>query len=333
MPAIRPGIIPKLIIDTCYQSGGTAIFISPTNNSNPRKFLVTKGGETTSVWVYIWTLTHGGRVTLPNEFRIQMTSVTSPLTLNPNGVTVLMGYMPDLGVFAGFDIQKHMQFTGGSPSVQIDKIALNNALQNGLSFFTKSNDEVAIGVRPDQFLSYCFNAKSLHKFGETAEVRTLLNKASNCEEIALEDLEPHSSERKQIIAQVSKYARDANFRKVVMNAYENRCAVTRVQLKLVEAAHILPVQSGFGTDHVSNGLALSPTFHKAYDSCLIYLDENYCMRLHQSRVDELSSDGLCDGLDEITRFLDAPIHLPAEPDQRPSLAFIKQANQYRQINT
>ncbi|MFN5474519.1 MAG: HNH endonuclease, partial [Pseudanabaena sp.] len=43
---------------------------------------------------------------------------------------------------------------GKSPSVQIGISAIHSALQNGLSFVTKDNDEIAIGVRPDQFLIY-----------------------------------------------------------------------------------------------------------------------------------------------------------------------------------
>jgi putative restriction endonuclease len=57
-----------------------------------------------------------------------------------------------------------------------------------------------------------------------------------------------------------------------MFAYGNRCAVTRVQLRLVDAAHILPVGTTGSADHVRNGIALSPTYHRAFDAGLIYLD-------------------------------------------------------------
>jgi len=59
----------------------------------------------------------------------------------------------------------------------------------------------------------------------------------------------------------------------VRNAFMPRCAVTRIQLRLVEAAHILPVGAPGSIDHVCNGLALSPTFHRAFDDALIYLDK------------------------------------------------------------
>lgn len=120
MPAVSPSTIVNEILDAIHQSGGVAAYVSETTRTHPRKFVISYNDRTYSLWVYIWTLTHGGRVSLPNEFRIQMTSGASPLAENPNGYTVLMGYYPDLKMFAGFDLKKHRVFKTGSPSVQID---------------------------------------------------------------------------------------------------------------------------------------------------------------------------------------------------------------------
>jgi hypothetical protein len=54
--------------------------------------------------VYAWTLTFGGRPSLVNEYRIQMTSVESPLEIAVDGPTVLIGYEPTLRLFGGFDL-------------------------------------------------------------------------------------------------------------------------------------------------------------------------------------------------------------------------------------
>ena len=142
MPAISPNVLVNEIINAIQQSGGIAAYVSETTRIHPRKFIINYFGNTYSLWIYIWTLTHGGRVSLPNEYRIQMTSVSSPLPINPNGLTVLMGYHPDLRMFAGFDLRKHSTFTVGSPSVQIHISAIHAALQNSLSFVTKDNDEL-----------------------------------------------------------------------------------------------------------------------------------------------------------------------------------------------
>jgi len=50
-------------------------------------------------------------------------------------------------------------------------------------------------------------------------------------------------------------------------------------LRLIEAAHILPVGAEGSTDLVTNGICLSPTYHRAFDRALIYLDESMKMQL------------------------------------------------------
>jgi putative restriction endonuclease len=331
MPAVSPKLIVNELIEAIQQSGGVAAYYSEDVKTHPRKFVVSYLGNTHSLWVYIWTITHGGRVSLPDEYRIQMTSVSSPLQKNPNGLTVLMGYYPDLKMFAGFDLRKHSTFTGRSPSVQIGISAIHSALQNGLSFVTKDNDEIAIGVRPDQFLIYCLEADLLHSYGAESHLTNLLTKAVELQKIPELEISDLAAERRIIVKNVIRYSRDANFKKVVLSAYENRCAVTRFQLRLVDAAHILPVISTDSSDHVTNGMALSPTFHRAYDNCLIYLDETYVMRLNTEKADELKKDNLSGGINEFQLFLDKKIHLPLDINQRPRVEYIKMANKHRRI--
>jgi putative restriction endonuclease len=311
---------------------GTSSIICPEKlQAHPRQFAVEYLGNSLSVWMYIWTLTPGGRDTLPDEFRIQMTSVESPLPMNPAGYTVLMGYHPDLHLFAGFDLAKHRTFTPGSSSVQININALHQALQAGLSFHTKTNDEIAVGVRPDQLVNYIISAPLLHKYGPEAEVKTLLTKAADPTQEIDSSIEHLSAERQKIISEVSRYSRNANFRKAVLNAYDNRCSVTRAQMRLVDAAHILPVPAEGSSDHVSNGIALAPTLHRAYDNCLIYLDTDLVMRLNAERAAQLAAESLDAGLDTLSALLDKPIHLPLDLGQRPKPDFIKRANAYRRI--
>jgi putative restriction endonuclease len=77
----------------------------------------------------------------------------------------------------------------------------------------------------------------------------------------------------------SRIARDRIFRKVVLRAYDERCAFT--SLKLIngggraeaEAAHIRPVEAN-GPDIINNGIALSGTAHWMFDRGLISLGDN-----------------------------------------------------------
>ena len=256
MPPIPPTALVGAILDGFQQSGGAGYFISNDVPVHPRRFIVEHSGNGFSTWVYAWTLTHGGRETLPDEYRIQMTSVDSPLALNPHGYTVLMGYHADLRVFVGFDLVRHQTFTAGSSSVQIDIGALHQAVQTGLSFHRKSNDEIAVGVRSDQMINYIISSELLHRYGADAQVRTLLNQATDPAQEVDAAIEQLSTERQRIVSAVTRYSRDANFRRAVLNAYDNRCAVTRAQMRLLDAAHILPVPAEGSSDNVSNGISV-----------------------------------------------------------------------------
>ncbi len=330
MPAATKQEINSAILDAISESGGVGLLV-PKQVASPRVFLVSKAGESQSLWIYIWTLTPGGRPALSHEFRIQMTSVSSPLELNPSGLTVLLGYEPNLKMFAGFDLERHREFTQGSPSIQIDIRIVRQALQDGLTISHKSNDELTIGIRPDHFLLYCFNADELHQAGDDASTLSLLEKASRSELVAPIETASLTQERRRVVSEVSRYTRSAGFRARVLQAYSNRCAVTRAQLRLVDAAHIVPVELGSRSiDDVRNGIALSPTYHRAFDRALIFLDKDYNMRLNRDHAEGLHAIGLDGGLDAFKANL-GKIHLPLDKRQWPDVELITLANEHRGI--
>jgi putative restriction endonuclease len=331
MPAVLSAELVLAILDAIEQSGEAGI-LTTNARVHPRKIAVSGPQEDVELWIYAWTLTFGGRPALPDEYRIQMTSVSSPLALNPAGLTLLLGYEPSLKVFAGFDLQRHRTFTTGSPSVQIDMTALRQALQDGLAFHRKDNNEIAIAIRPDQFMAYARNAADLHRFGRRRPMLEMLTRASTLQPINPLKVERLSAERQRIVQVVSRLSRSANFREQVLNGYGHRCAVTRLQLRLVDAAHILPVPAPGSSDHIINGVALSPTYHRAFDCGLIYLDEDRVMRTNPNKEQELAHLELGGGLAEFRSSL-GKIHLPADRHQWPDARFIRKANRFRRIAT
>ncbi|AXK80764.1 restriction endonuclease [Pseudolabrys taiwanensis] len=78
---------------------------------------------------------------------------------------------------------------------------------------------------------------------------------------------------------VSRIVRDRIFRRTVLRAYPERCAVSGLKLingrgrAEVAAAHIRPVEA-HGPDIVSNGIALSGTVHWMFDRGLISLADD-----------------------------------------------------------
>src|ERR1700680_2137528 len=78
---------------------------------------------------------------------------------------------------------------------------------------------------------------------------------------------------------ISRILRDRVFRRVVLRAYDERCAITGLKLingsgrAEVAAAHIRPVEAS-GPDIISNGIALSGTAHWMFDRGLISLADD-----------------------------------------------------------
>ena len=113
--------------------------------------------------------------------------------------------------------------------------------------------------------------------------------------------------------------RDAAFRKLVCEAYDDRCAVTRLRIingggrSEVQAAHIQPVEAK-GPDLVQNGLALSATAHWLFDRHLITIDPDHRLVVAHNRVPSELRELL---EPSVTR-----IHLPQDRRMRPSERFL-----------
>lgn len=86
-------------------------------------------------------------------------------------------------------------------------------------------------------------------------------------------------QRERMTFTVSRIMRDRVFRRIVLRAYDQRCAITGLKLingggrAEVAAAHIRPVEAS-GPDIVNNGIALSGTAHWMFDRGLISLSDD-----------------------------------------------------------
>lgn len=96
-----------------------------------------------------------------------------------------------------------------------------------------------------------------------------------------EDPAPYTEtpEREREIYSGNRIVRSPMFRKLILSAYDDRCAFTGFKIingggrAEVEAAHILPVEHN-GPDSVQNGIALSGTVHWMFDRGLLGLQDN-----------------------------------------------------------
>lgn len=86
-------------------------------------------------------------------------------------------------------------------------------------------------------------------------------------------------ERERLEIMTTRVVRDRVFRRVVLRAYDERCAVTGLKLingggrAEVAAAHIRPVEAN-GPDIINNGIALSGTAHWMFDRGLITVSDD-----------------------------------------------------------
>jgi putative restriction endonuclease len=83
--------------------------------------------------------------------------------------------------------------------------------------------------------------------------------------------------------------RDASFRGLICDAYDGRCAVTRLRMLdgrdnlEVQAAHIWSV-ADLGPDVVQNGIALTATVHWLFDRHLITIGDDYRLIVARGKV-------------------------------------------------
>ncbi|WP_415921826.1 HNH endonuclease [Tateyamaria sp. SN6-1] len=124
----------------------------------------------------------------------------------------------------------------------------------------------------------------------------------------------HPGARPRIDQMLSRAVRDQSFRKVVLRAYSERCAVTGLRLingggrAEAEAAHIRPVKDD-GPDIVTNGLALSGTVHWMFDRGLIGLSDDLEILISRQANDP---DAVRSMINETGRLIppDHPAHFP-----------------------
>lgn len=106
------------------------------------------------------------------------------------------------------------------------------------------------------------------------------------------------------------------FKHAILEKYDQRCAVSGMKIafnghvSMVDACHIVPFAESFD-DTITNGIALSPTFHRAFDRGLITVSDDYRIVVHPKVKDYYPQTG-------IQQFHHQPIHLPTNPQFYPS---------------
>jgi putative restriction endonuclease len=280
--------------------------------------------------VYVWHLTHGGGAKRPiDEYRVQITGIKR-FERFQGEKTLILGWWDAGRIFAGFDFMKHSGKLGFSPSIQIREEALRKAHINGIATVNKGNKEIAVAFRPDFFIHYVEGLEDIHDFGEFDDDYEVLEKIlENPEQINDRLIAQVSPPRKSIAAIINKKLRDISFKSRVLTAYGFECAFCGIQLKLVDAAHIVPASCLNSSDETCNGISLCALHHRAFDRALVTLNQEYQIILNDKELTKLKKSGHDGELKRFIKDLRPIIKVPPSVNDRPHIEYIKQANHIR----
>ncbi len=285
-------------------------------------------GNSITLRIYIWNCTPGGKGRAEDEYRVQLVQI--PPAAVGNEHLIVLGWHDAYKVFAAFDPKKHIAQAGESPSAQIKESVLEEANRNMFAAHVNAKGETIIAMRPAFFMTYVTNSVQLHKFGKSAELSSLNEigiKRGNTDADQNPDIT--GTERKEVLRIIKQKVRDADFRDRIMTAYKSTCAMCSIQLKLIDAAHIVPVDSPKSTDKTNNGVALCVLHHRAFDNGLVSFDSNYRIDINQSNLEKLAALGLDGGYKAFKNNLRAVMDVPADLRDHPHPAHIKQGRLLR----
>jgi putative restriction endonuclease len=138
-------------------------------------------------------------------------------------------------------------------------------------------------------------------------------------------------ERGRAVRTFQQLERDATFARRVLEAYGNRCAICGYQLRLLDAAHIVPVADSLSTDRTENGLALCPTHHRAFDRGIIGIAEDGTIVVNEAKITRLRTTGYAGGLTEFLEWsrVGRPYHAPTDLSKTPTPETLRSALRLR----
>jgi len=156
-------------------------------------------------------------------------------------------------------------------------------------------------------------AETTRRYSEEIEAQILYDPSENYARKVVQQFKEETVEA----IEEERILRSHIFRKAVLYVYDKQCAISGLKIEsskqtlLVDACHIVPFAKTYD-DTIHNGIALSPTFHRAFDSGLIAISNNFKVLVHSQLKDLNPSVGL-------RQYEQKPILLPKDEKFYPSL--------------
>ena len=106
----------------------------------------------------------------------------------------------------------------------------------------------------------------------------------------------------------------AQFRRLVIPAYRERCTICSLrEARLLDAAHIAGDMEEHGEPLITNGMSLCSIHHRAFDKQLVGVSPDYEVRISRQLLED--DDGPM--LELLKKFHGSPIVLPERRSHRP----------------
>lgn len=296
--------------------------------------MAAEDGEREGLLLYIWNVTHGGGRERPtDEYRVQLTfpgqaqNQSGAIEVRPNRKTLVLGRFEREGTegFVGWDPSRH-RTPGWSASVQVRLQTVDRAVQNGLALQERHRtgniiDEVVVAFRSEFFVDYVRSVYPSYQPAhiDPSEMASLSGLATRT---TITPPPPIPTDRQRILRTIHALERSGSFSKRVLDAYDQACAFCGLQLKVLDAAHIIPVADEKSTDDTNNGLALCPTHHRAFDRGILGIARDGTILLNEARVRSLSESGHGGGFEDFKTGarVGKQVKVPDEPSDAPTSA-------------
>ena len=329
MPRPNKAQLLSILEDAVRESQWNLLHLSP-RDEHPARYQLYRDRESHTVRVYIWNLTPGGQNRPEDEWRIQATGIDR-FEQEPNGKTLILGWQDERAVFAGFDLAQHQSTLGHSPSIQLRQAALDQAAVDGFAVHSKGSGELAIAFRPDFLGAYAANLESLHACGQVPQEASSLDEIGRSPDSDEEEVlaQQFAEPRLYAVLSARRSLRESSFRRRVLTAYGQRCAMCGIQLRLLDGAHILPAAHPESTDETCNGVALCALHHRAFDRAFVAFDPEFRVHVNEAMAAQLEEADRAGGLPSFRSALRPVLGLPPDKRDRPAPHFVEAANHFR----
>ncbi len=199
--------------------------------------------------------------------------------------------------------------------------SLNAAVEYALienDLFVLMNDQHSNSIL-SQFLldEYFSESKKYFKTSASYQAR-LFEDLEN--KILHEDAEEYRREIEELMEEKNEeeiYLRSSAFKREIPKIYDNTCSISgmridaTINISMIDSCHIVPFSKSYD-DTITNGIALCPNLHRAFDRGLISIDENFKVLIRKTFTESTQTPYL------IRAFEGKKINLPQNTAYRPS---------------